>query len=359
MAGGWKPYVFAFDRGIASLPVLAGSNMYALAGNSTGTGRSLVQCTSSGVLTGVSGASTGTTNGFSQVATDGTYLYDAVKDNNPSTETEKWLIGSPWTRTQLVGFGQIGGTVVVGGLLVMPMGDRVHTASVPALTVNDNHLYADAGTPLMHAPIYDGSARVWTPIGGTTIMRSFVASALGTTSTYAVSSTLASFGSYGGTPTCPQTGFDGQYIYCVASAGGIVVFDTVGHTSSTFGSTVLIGCYYSNNMGQVYAADSAGNLYTMPAGGGSLTSAGSILTIIEPVPTQVFAGFVDDAAGHIWCTAATTGANQGYWWMTPGASNAIVMLLAKRHIRDQERRHWRFEWQRRDRLYLPAPLGAT
>ena len=241
-------------------------------------------------------------NKISNLVTDGTYMSVAGSDNFPANFFQSVVISTQALAAHYFNNPDDGfrGAVRIGSKTYVVGGDTTPTPTIyefttaTATVVNANS-FGSGGD--MGCPVYDGSV-VWAAVGGTTTMYAIDPSTLSAVGTYTLAANAMSVT---GLLIAPQTGFDGRYIYLAADAGGVIVFDTTTNTSSVVGSTPVVNCFYSNNMGEVYLDDTSQNIYTMPAGGGSLTNVGNKNTITGETILNS-GGFGDGPGGSVWAS---------------------------------------------------------
>ena len=237
-------------------------------------------------------------------------IYVATEDNYPNVISWQWPVsaGGPtgYLLAHNTGVGPYGlastpaAAVTTGNF--PPAGDvgELVQYTLPGTLLNLNSL-----TTALGRNVFDGTS-IWSPVLGTDVVMSINPSTLSGTP-YTLSAN-ASSDPY-------QIGFDGQYLYISADGGGILVFDTLALTGVLVGSAATTHCYYSFNLGLVLVSDSSGTIYTMPAGGGSLTAVADASTVTGEADTGIW-GFGDGPSGSIWATAIVDGPDTHIYFLT-------------------------------------------
>ena len=265
----------------------------------------------------------------SNLVTDGTFVAVALSNGYPrsgaliidiATHAE---VGGSDTTTGF--YGTLGAVVVgstiyaFGGNMNYPESWQWNSATGALVNLNT---YTN-GAPALGCPCEDGT-NFWAPQEGTTTL-------------YEVP--IATFGANTFTPRtmagaaltgAPQTGFDGRFMYLSCNAGGVIIFDTANPTSPgvvVHAGTNFVNCYYSANLSKVVLDDTAGNIYTMPAGaaGGALANIGNASTIAGEAVTNE--GFGDGPAGQLWASAKNAASTHNYLYSYPGATGQPIRLL--------------------------------
>lgn len=278
------------------------------------------------------GPSANSTQEVSNLITDGTNVFVTQATNFPHALLVKVVIATKAGANVLDGSNYSPGLVNAGayaiatGSNVAISNAQVNQWNLPAGSYSTfNNLGAGLGT--FGGAVWDG-AIVWTPLMNTNEIYAVNPSTL-TGPSYTLAGTLP------GTAAIYQIGFDGRFIYMAAAGGGVIIFDTVAHTSSVVGATLVQNCYYSANLGAVVVDDSARNIYTMPAGSGSsgvLTPIGNKdtitgNTIIAGGGPGSISGFGDGPNHTLWGSGSQSANGFSFLFSTTKSGNPIRLLL--------------------------------
>ena len=313
---GWGPPILASD-----------GNIWFMSGLSSGNGV-VTLANTSGWVTNVNiyNNPAEPTNATGQLVTDGTYVYTNVHTLYPRVWACKAAIsghavtinflsggGSQYEGLVLAGtsFVAVGGNGTGGGYYKVTLStlNLASSGSLTGLTQNAGYSVTD-GTNL------------WAVTPGASTLVKLNLSTLVTT-TYTLPT--AAFGASNNTAQMGQLGYDGSNIYICAASGGIIVWNIAGASGTVYGSTALRSCYYSSNQSTVVAGDNTtGVVYTMPAGGGTITSIGNLATILSR-PNVNIKGFCDGGAGVVW-VMGNDGTNSVVAYYYPTTMQFVMLL---------------------------------
>jgi hypothetical protein len=285
----WK----AFTGGLDSVPILAGGNIVTVITDvSSGLGSiTLSVMTPAGVDSQYASTLIDGPQSVSNLITDGINIYVAYRDIYPRDWFSYWDLATYTFNANLIGsvYYNNGLVLTASNKAVVIGGDHYGSTpsmanyTLPATPISYNNFAYSA--PFGHGVLVGGS--VWTVLVGTTTLAELDPVGLNIIATYTLPAAAAGY----------QIGYDGAYLYIAAAGTGIIVWDIGSSSGAVFGSGTYENAYYSANQSQVFTHDSSDNIYTMPAGGGSLTNVGNTLAITG-VAGQNVNGFCDGPAGN-------------------------------------------------------------
>ena len=278
--------------------------------------------------TGMTLPSSQTLNESSALCTDGTYIYCRTRTLYPQNWVQQLSVSGHVSTYGSYGSGSDGyiDSIVIGGTMYSFGGSSggsiavIQTDTVPTPTAGTRYTFTGS---TFSGFAYDGT-NFWCVMGGTTTLLKINKSTFaGTTYTLPVAAAgySTSQAIYG-----VQIGYDGTHLYIPALSGGVIVWNISGGTGTNYNSgTTFTQAFYSTNQSVVFLTDGA-NTWTMPAGGGSLTSIGNLSTILGY--TAVSKGFCDGLAGVVWTAGIvqTTHAMAAYYTPAAPATTQIVMI---------------------------------
>lgn len=323
MSYAWTAYSTSF----ASAPIQAGGMINTLGSNVT----SGLGSISLSVMDPTTGAHTDYTTtlfdgpqSLTNLATDGANIYVAYRDIYPRDWFSSWAIGGgyPFTANLIGSVYDNHGLVVdtVTGTAVVTGGTNSHVTPAAAnyfLPATALTYATFAGTGELGYAIRAG-ANVYSVLVGTTDLLELDPTTLALVATHTLPAAGSGF----------QIGWDGTYLYIAAAATGTIVWDVGAGTGVLVGATALENHFYSTNLGLVVTHDGSGNIYSMPAGGGSLTTIGNADTITGTIG-QNLSGFCDGFSSDLWANCTNGGGSPAFFNIVyaPASGNPMRLLL--------------------------------
>lgn len=323
----WSAYSIANNGGGFSPPILGpdGDMWTASQATSSYANGTIIRVTPSGSVA-VGNMPLGFDSGYGQspVITDGTDMYVTMTDTYPRNWAYQWSTSLTQIATVQMSYDAIGGLVYVGAMYGSTYVGAIATGAtfggaLLAQIMNVGTLSAgissSSGSGFLGFSVYDG-AWVWAA-SGTSIYQ-----------IYPPTLTMTSWtlpGTYTGGQA--QIGRNGSLIY-IPCTTGVVVWDTSTATGTLHSSAQMWNCFYSANLGKVIVSDNAGNVYTMPASGGSLTLLVNLMSVTGTT-SLLQSWFGDGLAGSLWvANASLPGSGEpSFIFKYTLSTNNIVMLL--------------------------------